>query len=150
MTIGQVIFAQHVSLGAMGVLLVASAIYAAAYAATRQGDAMKGALFSASLAFVAGVTFVATSTAIANAPVAQDERTALVCVDAAGNPAMGDDNWSECFRPGKRLVANTDQRTETVLVGQGCEGPSAIAIALEEDMLPKCKTIDAHILVTSY
>ena len=31
-----------------------------------------------------------------------------------------------------------------VLVGQGCEGPSDIAVAVEEDLLPKCQRIDVH------
>lgn len=31
-----------------------------------------------------------------------------------------------------------------VLVGQGCEGPSSIAVAVEEDLLPRCRQIDVH------
>lgn len=31
-----------------------------------------------------------------------------------------------------------------VLVGTGCEGPSDIAVAWEEDMLPRCDRIDVH------
>lgn len=32
----------------------------------------------------------------------------------------------------------------SVLVGQGCEGPDPIAVAVEEDLLPICKRIDVH------
>ena len=31
-----------------------------------------------------------------------------------------------------------------VLVGQGCEGPDPIAVAVEEDLLPRCERIDVH------
>ena len=31
-----------------------------------------------------------------------------------------------------------------VLVGQGCEGSSSIAVAVEEDLLPRCRQIDVH------
>lgn len=33
-----------------------------------------------------------------------------------------------------------------VLVGTGCEGPSDIAVAWEEDMLPRCDRIEAHVV----
>lgn len=32
----------------------------------------------------------------------------------------------------------------SVLVGQGCEGPDPIAVAVEEDLLPICERIDVH------
>ena len=31
-----------------------------------------------------------------------------------------------------------------VLVGQGCDGPDPIAVAVEEDLLPRCDHIDVH------
>lgn len=49
----------------------------------------------------------------------------------------------------QRLVA-IEQANERVpqftqvLVGQGCEGPRDIAVAVEEDLLPKCQRIDVH------
>jgi hypothetical protein len=36
------------------------------------------------------------------------------------------------------------QQPTKVLVGQGCEGPDPIAVALEEDLLPRCERIDRH------
>ena len=36
--------------------------------------------------------------------------------------------------------------TESVLIGTGCEGPTNIAVAREEDELPKCSSIERHVL----
>lgn len=33
-----------------------------------------------------------------------------------------------------------------VLVGLGCEGPDPVAVAFEEDRLPRCLTIERHAL----
>jgi hypothetical protein len=44
-----------------------------------------------------------------------------------------------------RLVAIPE---ETILVGTGCEGPSPIAVAREEDCLPYCADIQRHTLST--
>jgi len=32
----------------------------------------------------------------------------------------------------------------TVLVGFGCESPSSVAVATEEDLLPRCAEIERH------
>lgn len=37
-----------------------------------------------------------------------------------------------------------------VLVGIGCEGPSFIAVAIEEDMLPRCASIEVHQVTQEY
>jgi uncharacterized membrane protein len=48
------------------------------------------------------------------------------------------------------LSLNTNARVErlevpaTVLVGFGCESPSSIAVATEEDLLPRCAEIERH------
>lgn len=48
------------------------------------------------------------------------------------------------------LMAFVDNSNEldtirpTVLVGEGCEGPSSIAVATEEDRLPRCTRIEVH------
>lgn len=34
----------------------------------------------------------------------------------------------------------------TVLVGTGCEGHSTIAVAYEEDRLPRCAVIERHVV----
>jgi hypothetical protein len=31
-----------------------------------------------------------------------------------------------------------------VLVGVGCDGPEPIAVAVEEDLLPRCESIEVH------
>jgi len=36
------------------------------------------------------------------------------------------------------------QASQTVLVGFGCESPSSVAVATEEDLLPKCAEIERH------
>lgn len=33
---------------------------------------------------------------------------------------------------------------DTILVGTQCEGPSSIAVAYDEDLLPVCDAIDVH------
>lgn len=42
------------------------------------------------------------------------------------------------------VIAVAPQRD--ILVGQGCEGPSSIAVSYEEDRLPVCQRIDRHIV----
>ena len=37
---------------------------------------------------------------------------------------------------------------QRVLVGTGCEGPSSIAVAIEEDYLPICDAIDSYPVAT--
>lgn len=35
-----------------------------------------------------------------------------------------------------------------VLVGTGCEGPSTVAVATAEDLLPRCEVIEVHTVAT--
>lgn len=39
---------------------------------------------------------------------------------------------------------------DTILVGTGCEGPSSIAVAYDEDLLPRCAQIDVHDITGIY
>lgn len=48
------------------------------------------------------------------------------------------------------LSVELEREPYTVLVGQGCEGKSDIAVALEEDMLPICERIDVHEVREAY
>lgn len=56
--------------------------------------------------------------------------------------------------PATRLGCSTDSECEgvprRVVVGVGCEGPSRIAVALEEDMLPRCAVVEGHWVEDTY
>lgn len=47
-------------------------------------------------------------------------------------------------------AADMKSAASYVLVGQGCEGKSDVAVAIEEDMLPICERIDVHEVKESY
>lgn len=54
----------------------------------------------------------------------------------------------ECLLLDQRIDALESRQRPTelsrVLVGTGCDGPSPIAVAIEEDLLPACEAIEVH------
>lgn len=137
MTIGQTILAQYV-----GYTLAAAGLVILGAATIRSHVRLALGAFG-SIAIAAGILTVHASTvAINNAPVAKPEHGGFVCADYAGRIVTG-----ENYAPFCQSVPMEAQR---VLVGTGCGGVSSIAIASEEDMLPKCRMVEVHILDTTY
>lgn len=77
-----------------------------------------------------------------------DNNTTKACLALLAIHAIVD-SWQDA-RVQDRVTALEVAATQTVLVGRGCEGPSAIAVAVEEDILPRCQLIERHNVARTY